>query len=178
MSKWSQYYENRLGNGYADYAASRYQPMIKLLLSLDQGTMREEGCGIGTISRILLTLNPNINLTICDNDTDILKLAKINLHNLKVKDIQKCNIAAKPSILTDTIFSHGVLEHFSDIGIKRVLTRQKQYSANIVHYVPTDGYSTPSFGDERLMSIDWWLNTWNPKSYELFNDNKDLILIW
>lgn len=76
------------------------------------------------------------------------------------------------------VFGHGVLEHFDDWSIKHILSRQKQESQKVVHYVPTDKYIKPSIGCERLLPTKWWVDTWRPTRHEVFNEGKDLILTW
>lgn len=69
--------------------------------------------------------------------------------------------------------THGVLEHFSDHQIIDIIER----CSNSVHYVPLDKWITPSFGDERLLPYQYWIDLVTPKSYILFNDDKDLAFI-
>lgn len=178
MSKWSEYYEKRVGYSYAKYAAKRYAPMIKELIK-DGETFREEGCGIGTISKVLIFTKPELDIEICDLDKDILELASINMAGLlKPEQITQQDAIIAPDTTKDVIFSHGVIEYFEDDNIGKILARQLKLAGKVVHYVPTDGYDNPSFGDERLLPYDYWLNKWEPTRYELFNDNKDLLLVW
>ena len=44
------------------------------------------------------------------------------------------------------------------------------------HYVPTSQYTSPSFGDERLLPIDYWITLVKPDYYLLDNDGKDLYM--
>lgn len=36
----------------------------------------------------------------------------------------------------------------------------------------------PSFGDERLLSPDYWLSNFKPQEHILFNDGHDLAMVW
>ena len=176
MSQWSDYYKSRVGTSYAMYAEERYQPMIDELLA-GSGSFREEGCGIGTITKILNMNRPGINVIAFDNDPAMLRLARRNLKRFGTL-LYNNDILAGFDLPVETIFSHGVLEHFTDRDILKILIRQRFLANKVVHYVPTDGYDNPSFGDERLMSINWWLDTWSPTRYEVFNDRKDLMMVW
>ena len=69
--------------------------------------------------------------------------------------------------------THGVLEHFSDSQIQNICER----CGNSIHYVPLDKYKTPSFGDERLLPYEYWLELTTPVSWMLFNDDHDLMFI-
>ena len=189
MSRWSDFYRDRIGDKYADYCEERYKPFISVLR--DYGpSYREEGCGIGTIAKIL-SKDPGVVVDLVDNDHDILILAYTNLslspqykgiashklwcpQNFFETDIR----TGRCSQPRDTIYSHGVLEHFSDEDIHDILNRQCSIAKTVVHYVPTDGYDIPSFGDERLLSIQYWNAKFKPIYSIPFNDNKDLILIF
>lgn len=176
MSQWSDFYAGRVGKGYADYCKRRYAQFLAYLTSCDKSTtFREEGCGIGTISRILLE-NNFYNLELFDLDPEQVELAKTYTHNSV--PVYQGNILAYHQPV-DVIFSHGVIEHFSDEQIECILNRQLVVANHrVVHYVPTDGYDTPTFGDERLMPVEWWVDKFNPTEWHTFNDGKDLVLIW
>lgn len=169
---WSAYYKDRVGSGYTKYAAQRYKPMIKVLTALG-GSFKEEGCGIGTISKILLKELPEIKLTMSDFDPAMIKLTKDNTG----LEPQKEDIRLGGKDVVNTVFTHGVLEHFTDREIDAILCQQSKIARYSVHYVPTDGYPEPSAGDERLLPYTWWLKKTCPEDYVLFNDNKDLLLI-
>lgn len=176
MSQWSDFYAGRVGKGYADYCKKRYGSFLKHLLRCDKDmTMREEGCGIGTISRILLE-NNFYNLELFDLDPEQIALAKTNTHN--AVPVYEGNILMYHQPV-DVIFSHGVIEHFTDSQIICILNRQIAVANHmVIHYVPTDGYDSPTFGDERLMPVHWWVNKFKPTKHHTFNDGKDLVLIW
>ena len=171
MSKWSEYYLSRLGNSYKQYVAKRYKPFVDILNNTGATTYAEFGCGIGTITCLI---NKGKHILI-DRDLDILNLAEINTcyrhlyiqSNIKDIEINK----------VDVIHSHGVLEHLDNKTILDVVAKQKKSSKIGIHYVPTDKYTTKSFGDERLMSVETWCRLVKPKETILFNDDKDLILI-
>lgn len=77
------------------------------------------------------------------------------------------------------VVTHGVLEHFSTEDVRSII---EGYNGNDlvrghIHYVPTDKYTTPSFGDERLCSVEGWVDLVNPSRYIVDNCGKDLYLI-
>ena len=47
-----------------------------------------------------------------------------------------------------------------------------------LHYVPLNGYKEPSFGDERLLPKEFWIEMFNPIIYMVFNNNKDLVFYY
>ena len=174
MSIWSKFYENRVGNGYFSYACVRYEKFIKSILDVGAKSFREEGCGIGTISKAVMNVVGENNVQLFDYDKDQVELSK---KNLNISYVKQGNIFENNGKV-DCIFSHGVIEHFSDAQIFDILNRQKDEAKYVIHYVPTNGYLTPSFGDERLMPVDWWIKNFKPTQYFTFNENKDLVLIW
>lgn len=174
MSNWSEYYNSRVGDSYPIYCEVRYKEFLQQLFVDKELSIREEGCGIGTISKIL-SQNGFNNLSAFDNDDDQLKLANINTTNVT---LFKADIVNAQLNKVDMIHSHGVLEHFKDVDIQKIINRQRKDAKKVVHYVPTNGYSIPSFGDERLLSIPYWVDNFKPTSIIPFNNNKDLVLIW
>lgn len=144
------------------------------ILKTGASTFREEGCGIGTISRAIMTSVGEKNVQLFDYDKDQVELTK---KNLNISHVVQGNIFENHGKV-DCIFSHGVIEHLSDNQIFDILNRQKAEAKCVIHYVPTNGYKTPSFGDERLMSVDWWIKNFKPTQHFTFNENKDLALMW
>jgi 2-polyprenyl-3-methyl-5-hydroxy-6-metoxy-1,4-benzoquinol methylase len=168
MSRWSNFYQSRINSTYQDYFEQKYFPLLDFVKNFT--TVREEGIGIGSISKFLL--KQNINVSGFDLCPEMLQLCKEN--NPKLNCYQG-DIFSSLHEQVDIVVSHGVLEHFSDEDIKRILNRYKWNKQPNVHYVPLDGYKIPSFGDERLLSWKHWVRTFNPTSYEVV-ENKDLYL--
>lgn len=168
MSKWSNFYQSRINSTYQDYFEKKYQPLLDLVKNFN--TVREEGIGIGSISKFLQ--KQNITCSGFDLCPEMVGLCKKNNPNLNVYvgDMFK-SVHEK----VDIVVSHGVLEHFSDEDIQKILNRYRWTNQPNAHYVPLDGYKIPSFGDERLLSWKHWVRTFNPTSYEVV-DNKDLYL--
>ena len=174
MSVWSNFYSTRIGNGYFNYAQVRYKNFIQSILNTPSKSFREEGCGIGTISRAIMSIYGENCIQLFDYDKDQVELAK---KNLNISFIKQGDIF-KNHGQVDCIFSHGVLEHFSNEQIFNILNRQKQEAKYVIHYVPTNNYESPSFGDERLMPIEWWVKMFKPINWFTFNDKKFLIFFY
>lgn len=170
MSRWSEFYVNRINSTYQDYFEKKYGVMLEILSNCN--TVREEGIGIGSVSKFLL--KRDIDTSGFDLCPEMLKLCKDNNPNIKcqVGDIFTFN--GDP---VDMVVTHGVLEHFSDEDIQRILDRYKRVGQKSIHYVPLDGYVIPSFGDERLMSYQHWVDKFSPSDF-VVNENKDLYLIF
>lgn len=188
MSKWSRFYEGRVGHGYTEYAAGRYDPFIDVIArQLHPGDrVLELGCGIATITRILASrrrydqLEPLVHFQACDNDPDQIEFARKNLagiphveafmHDMRDSFTDQC-----PTV----IHTHGVLEHFDDWTLDRYMELQRLSGCRIaIHYVPSHKYDAPSFGDERLMSLGSWERLTHYTDAFTFNDGYDYCLIW
>ena len=202
MSDWSEFYENRTGNaGYFEYFKKRYAPMIEVLsqmiftvdeLCQEEGvplTVVEQGCGLGNMTMALMDegmqrhrSQPMGMWGLRDKDLAMLSACALhfktlNRHYRDVVNIDEDDILQIRS-RGQIMHSHGVLEHFSQPEISRIMGLMKTYSLGMVHYVPTDKYKVPSFGDENLWSVDKWVRLCRPDWVETFNDGHDLMMVW
>jgi hypothetical protein len=128
----------------------------------------ELGCGIGSISKAVAKHGKSSYGF--DISSDMVELANRNVGDNRFY-IENIFTAELPSDILKV--SHGVLEHFTDEQILSVTKRCN----NSIHYVPLDKYKTPSFGDERLLPYQYWLDLVQPKAYFLFNKDHDLAFI-
>lgn len=163
-----------MGETYPDYCEERYAPFIDMVVAgrTEDTTYREEGCGIGTFTKILQRKGiPNVKLF--DLSRDMSLLASVNTG----MNARRGNIL-HPHERAGVILSHGVLEHFQDNVINAMLYQQRHRCGRLVHYVSTDGYAEPSFGDERLLPVEYWLDNFKPASHLVFNDGCDLVMNW
>lgn len=182
MDKWAEFYKDRIGDGYANYCAERYKPFLREIIKDLPGNadMREEGCGIGTISKILMwSFYNRIDMFDLSQDTYFFALENLReLHYSHGHTLRVDNIFREQHKIVDVAFTHGVLEHFDDAQIRAILLRQKRDARRVVHYVPTDGYAEPSFGDERLLPVRYWIDNFKPTRHIVFNDGCDLAMTW
>jgi len=174
MNEWATFYKDRLNESYYKHINKRYSPFIKEIkrnLSKDL-TVVELGCGIGSISRSLKS--SKCKLICVDNNSSMLKMSKRNKlsHAIFIKQ----DITKSYKIKADIAHSHGVLEHFSDEQIRKIIKIQKKQYKTLIHYVPSKKYKNPSFGDERLMTVNQWKRICNPDEIIEFNNGYDLIL--
>lgn len=173
---WRDFYENRVNSGYQEYFDGRYSVMIEYIIgNFNKHTsICEAGIGIGSLANSLMCAGMR-NYTGFDNSTDMLCLCKMNLkksiNRLYFDCIKHSNVPNSSKL----IVTHGVLEHFSDEEIKLIIERYKHTVS--VHYVPLDKYKEPSFGDERLLPYEYWIELVKPSEYYLFNDGHDLLII-
>lgn len=170
MSKWSNFYAGRINSSYQDYFEQRYRPLLNMLINYN--TVVEEGVGIGSISKFIRTFG--IRTIGIDKCPEMVKLCQQNNPGMSVY----CNDIFHNTVKAGIVVTHGVIEHFSDEMINKLLYKYKSMDQKSVHYVPTNGYDKPSFGDERLLPVEYWVETFKPSKHIVFNDGKDLLLIF
>jgi hypothetical protein len=160
---WVNFYKTRVNSSYQDYAEKRYEAFIKSIP--DAEFLIEAGCGIGTITK---ALKKGIGIDLFQHE-----LATVNKITAYFGDI--LNIQDYPQVNKNqcVIHSHGVLEHFDHEDLVKIIELQKSISSLGVHYIPSDKYKNGSFGDERLLPVNYWQQFGR---VETFNNGFDLIL--
>lgn len=209
---WSEYYKDRVRNrDYMEAFGYKYSRFIEEIvlnikrLTIKTGTpiiLKEEGCGIGTISLVISYSEDKIISTFglaCSSETE--EVSKVVLSDLNASMLELCYkntnpvfsgsylgqvpfFYAKENICEPKFFesrtliiTHGVLEHFSDDDIKKIMSTYDNDKVLFqAHYVPTNKYESPSFGDERLLSVDTWVSLVKPDYYILDNGGTDLYM--
>ena len=163
---WYKFYQDRINSTYQQYFEQRYEPFLDAIKQLknSQGIL-ELGCGIGSVSKAIggkfegFDLDPT--------------MADLSNQNTQTQNFRQGDIFQESWEHSTLKVTHGVLEHFSDSQIQNICER----CGNSIHYVPLDKYKTPSFGDERLLPYEYWLELTTPVSWMLFNDEHDLMFI-
>jgi len=189
--EWPDFYQHRINSmAYEAYFAERYQKMLEFMHEIvpKHNLIVEEGVGIASLAKAFHTLYPDhAGFVGFDNNYDMLVLAMKNTAGLDTifayDDILNSKWD-KPDmqmgLTPQLVVTHGVLEHFTDEQIPSVLDRYANKGDEIkyssLHYVPTDKYLMPSFGDERLLSVEHWLNLVKPTEWFTMNDGYDLVL--
>lgn len=192
MSDWHEYYKDR-GDEYYEYFKEKYQPFLYVVKNYVKSrvffeTIAEVGCGTANTTRFLLEEAPKKNYHCMDIDNKMVNLAMENI-GMKRRNVTyhiQNVLKSIDGMAFDVVHSHGLLEHFSDIEIQRIFLKLARASDVQVHYIPSDGYKEQSFGDERLLPLEHWMdlisrfseNTGikvNSKGF-YFNDNKDICL--
>lgn len=163
--------------------ATRYKPLVDVIRSLAdptsyRTTLLEAGSGAGLITILIKQVFPTSLVLGVDIDPDMIKLAR---QNVPGGDFRLGDITTESGyfdLSPDVIYSHGVLEHFDDNTINKILKFQRAKARWVVHYVPLEGHGTPSFGDERLLPLWWWNESFLPNNVFTFNGGKDVVLVW
>jgi trans-aconitate methyltransferase len=183
MSRWSEFYRNRLSEGYRDHFQRKYLPFVEFIEGLEeQDPIRilEEACGMGTLTRVLLDRgNVQAEFSASDLCPEMLAMASQNLLLPQAETVMlfwSDMLDARKR--ADVIISHGSLEHFEDSCVRRIIASQRSRAQHVVHYVPSYKYNKPSFGDERLLRPEDWMEIALPDEIVEFNAGFDLILYW
>lgn len=182
---WASYYIDRVNNeSYERFFDDKYRFFLQFIEDLieEETTLHEQGCGIGTVTKLLHWYSPfKVKSTVTDISLPMLNLTETNLdYLLREEEVNKhlLDILSDSKTIADITHGHGVIEHFSDSDIEYIIAKQKKHSKHIVHYVPTNKYGLPSFGDERLLPVEHWGKRFGPDEMILSNEGKDLLLYW
>ena len=148
-------------NNYIIYKVSHKRKFINLIKKYSKNKkIIECGCGTAIISTYIASLGYDV--TAVDIDKKILNLAKkiakdfpsSNKPVFEEKDI----INSKIKDHYDVAFSNGVLEHFSDREIKKILKNHLSFADYLVIGIPTKFFDQKEalYGDERFLKISYW----------------------
>lgn len=169
------HYRSRINSTYQEYFEKRYHPF--LLECVKHPYIKEEGIGIGSVSKAMR--KHGIRCYGSDISEEMLNLCRDNNPGIlcfqeDILNREKLTISAETVVVT-----HGVLEHFTDDQIYHVLDQYDDSLINMsIHYVPTDKYSSPSIGDERLLPWAYWVETFHPDKIIQFNNQHDLVMVF
>jgi len=161
---WTDFYMSRVkSDRYYNHFTRKYKPFLDMILRQSSKGIFEAGCGLGMVSLALKDdLESFSGLDLCPH------MAKLARFNTDMDVFFQGDMFQNTT--NELTVTHGVLEHFED---DMIIEAVKRYP-NSVHYVPLDKYVTPSFGDERLLPYQYWLDLVEPKEWEVFNDGLDL----
>lgn len=175
MSKWSEFYHDRVTQSYADYFSRRYAHFLSVALTPYYTTCLEIGAGIGSTTRALAAWRGGGHgLYASDIDPEMLALMRRNLPTDATVIEHDARLPWHNKV--ELVHSHGLLEHYDNETIRQIIAAHRSAKLQ-VHYVPGQ-YGEPSFGDERLMCVQSWVNICNPDSIIVFNEGKDYALVF
>lgn len=166
MTKWSEYYKKEIEKAggpkeFVIFKAKEKRELINEILKHTRrgGIILEAGCGTGAISSYISSLGYGV--IAIDHDKQMIKLArqlsksfnsKVNFAIKNIKDIKY------PKNYFDVVFSHGVLEHFSDKEIINLINIELNSSKTVILSVPSNYFTEEQkiYGDERFLGIGDW----------------------
>ena len=164
--------------------------------------LKEEGCGIGTVSMAISNMEKkcigSMGLTATLEIKEVSKVIFSDIDNAMLGLCHKntCPIYSggylgnvpcfysrenicepKYYEAPSMVVTHGVLEHFSDDDIMKIISTYDNDNVLFqAHYVPTNRYTSPSFGDERLLTPEAWSALVKPDYYIMDNNGYDLYM--
>ena len=169
MRDWYDVYLDEISlkkdlKGYVDYKIKNKKKLINLIKKYSPNKkVMEAGCGTGIIATYMASLGYDV--TEVDIDKKILglakKVSKEYITNGTPKFVQKdlLKLDFKKNEF-DCIFSNGVLEHFSDEEIIKILSLELEQAKYVIVGIPTTFFnkSEALHGDERFLGNDYWRN--------------------
>lgn len=148
-------------NNYILYKVSHKRKFIELIKKYSKNKkIIECGCGTAIISTYIASLGYDV--TAIDIDKKILGLAKKIAKDFpssnKPKFEEKNIIKDKIKEHYDVAFSNGVLEHFSDKEIKKIIKNHLTFADYLVIGIPTKFFDDDEalYGDERFLKLSYW----------------------
>jgi len=159
MNTWNEYYDeftikDLFGNLYGQ------KEFANELVSLPRASkILEVGTGSGTFSILLSWLG--FSITSIDLDPKVIEQAEANAEKFNAKITFQIADTFKlpfPNDSFDVIFHQGLLEHFNNEDIRRILNEQLRVAKRVIFSVPNNLYPRRDFGNERLMDKSTWEN--------------------
>ena len=157
MSSWDKYYDQKvtipklLSNLYGQ------KEFLAEIVNRAKGKVLEVGAGTGTMSIFLSWLGFQVvsidkNVTVIERARQESTRFKGNV-TFEVADTFKLPYSENSF---SVVFHQGLLEHFSDSDIHKILDEQLRVAPIVVLSVPNHHYPKRDFGDERLMNKSQW----------------------
>lgn len=141
MKSWYTYYSDKPYN--ISNLLLHWQYLI-LILWLRPKSILEIGCGPAQHSLFIKKLLPKTSIFLLDKDKKILQ-------NIPDKDIHKIEAdVLKIQPPADLVISQGLLEHFTDNQIIKLVKNFRGKTKMILSSVPSDNYPVKDFGNEIL----------------------------
>lgn len=170
MSHWSKYYQEKITSDF--YIRNIYGQREFLNAIIDSGAKKilEVGAGTGTMSVFLS--NMGMEVTTIDNDPKVLELAKQAKAKFGGRNyFQEADAFNLPFTDNsfDLIFHQGLLEHFADSDIHKLLTEHLRVAKIVIFSVPNSYYPKKDIGDERLLGKAKWEKILQP--YKIINSS-------
>ncbi len=154
---WTRFQVERISRGTFLKRNLIHAELLGVVLRRARGAVLEVGIGSGAQSAALSRVVPRV--VSIDNDARILAAARPNIERFG-PGVQLLSADAFALPFRDNAFgvalSQGLLEHFDDEAIGRLLREQLRVCRSVVFSVPSINYPRQDVGDERLMAPGQW----------------------
>lgn len=171
MVSWGEYYKGELApEQFIAHLFGHREFLSEIAKEKGSGAglrVLEVGSGTGSLSIFLSTLG--FRVTSVDNNREILERASRHARRFGGKvDFVFGEAFSLPfqEKSFDFVFHQGLLEHFSDEDIRKLLAEQLRVAPLVFLSVPNSFYPVRDFGDERLLNRKKWERVLSP--YHLF----------
>lgn len=161
MSKWSEYYnkeiENLGGNSlFIKHKKKEKKELIKRIKKYTNNTCLEAGCGTGAISTSMAL--EGYKVTSIDSDKEMIKIAEKISSGFKKKPNFVIENINNLNYNVDVVFNHGVMEHFNNKEIIKLINVFLLSAKTFVFSVPSSILSEDDkiYGDERFLNKKQW----------------------
>lgn len=157
LNSWSDFYKEPADISRYIENITVHKEFFEEILKVKPREILEVGCGSGTFSIFLSHLGCSV--TAVDKDEQVIRRAKEASKNMNGNIVFKISDAFELPFKDksfDVSFSQGLIEHFSDSDIVRLLKEQTRISKCVFFSVPCIFYNSLDFGNERLMSKKRW----------------------
>jgi len=160
VDQWNNFYKGLCGNKKAleGNIIGQHKFIIHVMNYVHEGDrVLEVGSGTGVLGCAFA--EAGIEVISIDNDKDVLKMAEINCKvmgaDIKFQEGDAFGLDF-PDDSFAVAWSHGLVEHFPDEDIHRMLREQLRVARIVVVGVPLKGYSERSYGNERWLTESEW----------------------
>jgi len=159
ISKWEEFYKPFHKKDYEQHIEAWKGFCHRVAkFAPKKGKILEMGSGTGMMSIYLSKMGfYAIGL---DNNSEMVRRAKNLVLEVGGKARFAChdlfNLDLKVVGTYRVVFSQGLLEHFTDVQIRKALEIQFKIAPIVIFSVPLDKFGHQSKGDERLLSDSFW----------------------
>ena len=157
IPSWDAFYKNQVSFCQFLKGLGDYDQFLECIVEEKPRRVLEVGCGPATKSIFLSYLD--FDCTAIDNNPRIIDIARSNNDRFyghvrfALQDAFALDFADDSF---DVAHHSGLLEHFSDADIVRLLREQLRVARKVVFTVPNSDWPRQDYGNERLLSRGQW----------------------